>query len=134
MSKISKEVAQQEFNKWAEAKKISDTKRESNKDCEEEILNAIMEGHLTLTEENEWKYKLKFHLGKGEMNIVNELTFKLRLTINELNSVSKGLKPSDVEGKLIAYLSAITGESIGLLKTLDTVDYSTVSCIVAYFL
>jgi hypothetical protein len=129
MATLTREIAVSELKKWHEAKKISQSKLDSLKDCEEDLINAIMEGHLIVTEENTLKQILKFSIQETK-----ELNFKLRLTINELNGMTKGLKPTDLDGKLMAYACAITGEPLGVIKALDTVDYSIVSCIVTYFL
>ena len=46
----------------------------------------------------------------------------------------KGIKNNDSDGRLRAWMSAITGVNKSLLNLLDTNDYSVAEAIVTYFL
>lgn len=135
MKKIGIEVAQMDFERWLAFKKIKSKKREGNREQEETIVDAITHGSLIVEEDCSLKYKLDFPIKneKGE-ETQKEFIFKPRIAVWELNAKLKGVKASDGDGRVVAYVSAITGVNGGIIRKLDTEDYNLCQAIVMYFL
>ena len=132
--KVTKELAQEEFEKWATAKKIKQSARDSYKSIEEKIVESISEGILILNENLEWEHTLEFPIEGAGITSTSLLTYKLRLSTGVLNVAFKGIKPDESDERLVAMIAALTGEPKGIIKALDTsTDYSLASCIATYF-
>ncbi len=133
MKALSNESAVQDFEKWLDSKRIKDRKRESNKDAEAVLVEAIEDGDLVVNEDNTLTLKLIW--GTAEGNGVNELTFKNRLTVGERQTSTKGIKADDGEGRLISYIAALTDQPVGVIKKLESgEDYERAGAIATYFL
>lgn len=133
MKALDKATAINEFERWLTSKKISDRKREANKETEAVLIEAIEDGNLIVNDDNTLILKLIW--GTSEGNGVNELTFKNRLTVGERQSATKGIKADDGEGRLIGYIAALTDQPVGVIKKLESgEDYERASSIAIYFL
>lgn len=132
MSKIAKEVAEKEITDWLDFKKVSEAKRDTYKDNIETLTNAISEGLLTRSTDNQLVQVLKFEV--GEEKKVNELSFKPRLMISEIHTSMKGEKSTDADARVLGYISALTGQPKGIIKKLDTEDYAVGQAIALFFM
>lgn len=133
MTKIAKEVAEKEIKEWLDAKKVSATKREAYKDNIETLVDAIAEGYLTKAKEtNVLTQTLMFEV--GEEKKINTLTFQPRLMISKIHESMKGEKSTDADARVLAYISALTGQPKGIIKKLDTEDYSVPQAIALFFM
>ncbi len=129
------EMAQAEVNKWLDAKKVKQRKRESYPDAIEHITNAIAEGSLFLSEDFKLTQKLSFPVcDNSGAEVFSELEYKPRLTVFDTQAATKNVKAGDADGRIMAYASALTGKSNGLLGKLDTEDYTLVQSITVFFL
>lgn len=129
---VSREVAQSEFDKWADHKKISAKKREQQKDSIEAIVDAIVEGTLVLKEDNTLVHTLKFPT-EGEAPI-KTLEYKPRLKMDIVHAHLQNVKSNDADGRVAAYIAALTTKSKTIIKALDTEDYSIAQSIAVFFL
>ena len=135
MSKIAREVAEQEFEKWLDFKKVKSTKRLESKDQGEQIISAIENGSIIIDEKNNLVLTLDFPVEDSSGNVtLSTLKFSPRLRVVDLNKRLKGFKADDVDGRVLAYAAALTGENTGIIGCLDTEDYRIVGNIVMYFL
>jgi len=136
MEKVARPAAEQEFVSWLDFKRVKESKRVDNKDFAEQIINGISDGTISIDEKTkEMTVKLDFPLTDDQGNeTVSELVVKPRLTVQELNSKLAGVKKGSAVDMQPAYISAMTGKPIGLIKKLDTQDYSLLINIVVYFL
>jgi hypothetical protein len=133
--KVNLKTAKEEFDSWLDYKKIKDHDRLSNKDSEEIIIAAISEGSLILNEDKSFKYTLDFPVKSDDDKLIlSELTFIPRLQVYKLNSVLKSYKATDAEGRMLAYMKALTGEGTGRLDKMDLGDHKLCRSIVMYFL
>lgn len=129
---VSEELARREFSGWLDAKRISERKREQYKDQEDILVEAIMAGDLVV-EEKGLLLKLLFPTNDGEG--ISVLNFKNRLTVGERQATTKGVAANDAEGRLIAYIAALTDQPAGVIKKLESgEDYERASAIAVYFL
>lgn len=127
--KVNRETAVMELEKWLESKKISQNKRESLLDVESEIVDAICDGYLHLDEKTmEWKHTLKFPLEN-----LKELTYAHRINVGKVEVKTRTIKPDDLQGRIRAYISVLTGEPNGIISALDTADSSIAGSIASYF-
>lgn len=137
---LSKEVAEIELEKWFDTKRVRPDQRNRQNSftgidsSREALINSFVYGILVLNEETgELTQNLQFPLQSENVNI-DKLTIKPRITRADTNNASVGVKPTDIEGKTTAYLSAITGVPRGQLNKLDETDRSLSDIIVGYFL
>jgi len=130
---VAKEIAEQEFSKWFEAKKLPKKLLEKNADDKEAIISSIEEGVLSLNDDLIFTQKLNFPIKQGD-SIITELSFKFRVTEGELSAAMSGIKADDLIGQIqICYLSALTGVSRGIIRTLDPTDSYVGKKIAAFF-
>ena len=135
MSKVDLKTASDEVDKWLDYKRLNDKKRESRKEQIETLLDAIADGNLILNEDNTITYKLAFPIeDQNGSPALTELKFKPRIASGDVDNYLKGIKPSDADGRLRAYISCLTGVSSGLIKKLDTVDTDVPQAIALFFL
>jgi len=132
MGVVSKEIAEQEVIKWLDYKRVKDNTRESYKSAIEELQTAIELGELVLNENFEFEQKLVFPVG-NDSNI-DKLVFKPRLNIGEIQKAMKGVKSDDAQGMVMSIVSALTVQTTGILKQLDTQDYGVCQNIALFFI
>ncbi len=133
MLKIAREVAEKEIIEWLDFKKVGAAKRETYKDNIDALIDAVAEGVLTKEKAtNKLTYTLRFEV--GEEKKVNSLTFEPRLLISKIHEVMKGEKSTDADARVLAYISALTGCAKGIIKKLDTEDYSIPQAIALFFM
>ena len=135
MEKVARPAAELEFNSWLDFKRVKESKRVENQQFGEQIINCISDGTITIDEATQqMTVKLDFPLTDDQGNeTVAELVVKPRLTVQELNAKLNGVKGNAMDMQP-AYIAAMTGKPIGLIKKLDTQDYSLLINIVVYFL
>lgn len=130
--KVFRDQAQKEINEWLEFKKIGDKKREDASEQIEALVNAVVEGILTITEDKKITHALKFPL-EGEL-LINKLEYKPRLRVADIHTHMNGIKGGDADGRVRAYITALTGQPQNVIKALDTEDYSIAQSIAIFFL
>ena len=134
MSKISKEKAMEEITSWLDFKKVSDNKREVQKDTIETLVDAISDGSLVLTEDKSLLMKLKFPVEAENDMGFSELKFRPRLKTETVQKHLQGVKPSDVDGRLTAYIAALTSTPKSSIVKMDSEDTGLASAIAVFFL
>jgi hypothetical protein len=132
-TKIAKDIAAQEVQGWLDFKKIKEKKQESYKDQIEVLVDAVSEGTLEINSETKTiTQNLDFPIG-SEMK-VSKLEYKPRLTVGEIQSHMGGVKATDADGRITAYVAALTNQPKELIKKLDTEDNSIAQSIAIFFL
>lgn len=135
MKKVDLEVAKKDFEKWLDFKKIRERKREDNADFGEKIIDGIVSGDIIVKDDCKLNVKLRFPLLDENKKPVHEvLIFKPRIQVWELNKKLKGVKADDGDGRIAAYIAALTEINKGLVEKMDTEDSSLCQSIVMYFL
>lgn len=130
---IVREVAEADIEKWLVAKKITNSQREARKDEIDTLTDAIMDGNLVVKDDATLEHTLIHAIDKGEKK-VTALNYKLRLMVKDIQTAMKGVKNNDVEGRLLAYASALTGQNTGVLQYMDTADSRIANSISVFFL
>lgn len=131
---IQKEIAEQEFMSWFEAKKLPKSLLEKNADDKEGIISAIEEGVLCLNpDDNTWTQILRFPITVGN-EVIKDLKFKFRVQEGELSSSMRGIKTEDLIGQIsICYIAVLTGQNKGIIRSLDPADSWVGKKIAAFF-
>jgi type I site-specific restriction endonuclease len=132
MGKVNRELAEQMVDKWLDYKRVKPAKRESYKASIENITDAVEEGSLILNEEtHELEYTLDIPIGESKIQV---LKFRPRLTVGEINKRLKGVSPKEADARVVAYVSALTGQNSGVIEMLDTNDYDVCQAISVFFM
>lgn len=132
MEKVDLTTATADINRWLDAKKVSEKKREQQKDTIAALVEAVQEGSLVVNDDDSLTYVLMEPVGASAT--VKELKFKKRLTVGEVQNHLQGVKASDVDGRLMAYVCALTNVNKTILSQLGTDDYSIPQSIAIFFL
>lgn len=132
MSKVERSVAEQEIEEWLDKKKVLASVRELNKDSIDLLVDVICEGHMVKKDNGELDYTLLHPFGEEEK--VDRLTFKPRLNDKMLKPFLNGVKTNDGEGRLLAYIAALTNTQRAILENMDSVDKKVAMAVVIFFL
>jgi hypothetical protein len=135
MDKVNRELATNEVNSWLDSKKIRPKKRESYSTYVETLVDAICDGVLTYNRDNHtFVHVLNFPLsGDGEIS-VDKIVYKNRVNTFDVEPYLRNVKSTDSDGRLIAWICALTGRGVGIIKNLDTEDLSIGQSIAIFFL
>ena len=133
MTSVSREVAEAEVQAWLDKKKVFESNRENNKDSVEILVDGVCQGVLSL-DQTTWKFTHKLLFPFGDQIKVEELKYHSRLNDKMLKPYLNGVKPSDAEGRLLAYIAALTGQARAVLEELDTADKKIAMAIAIFFL
>lgn len=130
--KVSADVAKKDIDKWLDYKRVKETKRESYKEQIESLVDSVADGDLVLSEEHELVQTLRFPLD-GELALT-ELKYKPRLKVSTIHTHLNGVKSTDADGRICAYVAALTSKPKAVIKGLDTEDYSIAQSVAVFFL
>lgn len=133
MARINQEQAFNEVEAWLDYKRIFDRTREDNRDSIEMLEDMVMEGVLVIDQSTfEITHKLVFPI--GESNEITELKYKARLNDKMIEPYMRGVKAKDADGRLTAYVSALTSENSGIIKGMDSQDKKVAIAIAVFFI
>jgi hypothetical protein len=132
MSKVAREVAEQEIEKWLDYKKVSPKKRESLADHIDTLIDTVCDGYLVLNDDHSLTLQLKFPIESETQT--SDLNFKPRIKVNTVYNHMQGVKAGDGDGRLFANVAALTSKPKELIKALETEDYSICQAIAVFFL
>ena len=134
MAKINREVASKDVYGWLDSKKIMESTKESNEDSIELLIDAVVEGIVVIDDKTFlMTHNLQFPI--GEDKAVKSLTYKNRINDFNLEPCMKGVKPTDSQGMMRAYIQALSGQSKSILKGLDQgTDKKISQAVVIFFL
>lgn len=128
--KVTEEQAIQEFERFINVKHVNQKKRDTYKESEEEIIEAIMLGVVTVDEDGNINQKLQEPLDK-----IAEVKYEKRLRVKEARVAFKTVDQKDSIGRMIAILCKVTNiNNGGLWDQLDFADFTLAGHISNYFL
>lgn len=130
--KVDFDTANSEITGWLDCKKISDKKRDVQKDTISTLVDAVADGSLVVEDDNSLTHTLKFAVGKDGQ--IKDFKYKPRITVGDVHGHLQGVKPSDADGRLLAYVAALTNQTKGIIGLLDTEDYGIAQSIAIFFL
>ena len=132
-TKVAIEVAKSDIEAWLDHKKITDKKREAYESNIETLTDAIVDGYLVHNaQDHTLEHTLKFSFGT-EMK-VEKLTYIPRLNMQRLKPYLTGVKSTDADGRITAYICALTGKAKGIIEQLDSEDLTIAQAVAIFFL
>ena len=132
---VSKEIADQEVEKWLDFKKIDQDDIKDIDDQKTPLSLAIQKGYLSLDSDMVFHHKLKFPIEDVDGNIVlDKISYKPRLKMWEIESKTKGVDMKNTFALIRAYMCALTDLNSGMLKKLDSSDNKIAQGIALFFL
>lgn len=127
---LDEDIAIKEVSKWLDHKKIRPKRREDNEDYVEQLVEGFKDCRLTLDEKtHEISMKLEMEIGE-----IKKLIFQPRMTFGTVHPYLKKVKPGDADGRLLAYVIALTDSSRNVVDKLDTEDHKLALAIAVFFL
>ncbi len=132
MGKVAVAIAEKDVNKWLDYKQIDDEEREENSDQIDNLIRYVSSGKLILGEDCVFIQKLNFPI-KGEI-VTSELKYMARSDVSTINSNLRGVKADNPDGRVVAYIAALTQNPKGLIEALDTSDYKVGQSIAVFFI
>lgn len=129
---VSKEIAIADVARWLDHKRVRQTKREEYKQHIESLVLAVQDGLLTVEENCTITQHLLWPIGENEN--IKELSFKPRLSQEQLNPYISKLSSGSADERLRAYICALTGQAVGIIGKLDTEDNTISQSIAVFFL
>jgi len=129
MNVVSREIAEQEVEKWLDFKRVRPKKRKDMEDSIKELIESFEEGILELdSATHEIKQNLIWEAGNRKF-----LTFKPLLTVGASQRRLQSVKSSDGHAMISAYVSELTGENSGIIGGMNTEDYGISRTIAGFF-
>jgi hypothetical protein len=133
--KVSFEQAQQEVNDFLDLKNISPRKKEKLTAQVDELIEAVMYGHVTIDGES-IKQTLQDPLLSNDGTVaLAELSFNSRITVGELNkrmsAMPKGTGPAGYAAAGVAAYASLP--SVAMVEKLQIRDYGITQTIISFF-
>jgi len=128
---LSREMAQEEFSRWLNIKKIKEEKvdlKEKYADAKETLISGIADGRITIDEKGNMTVKLNIPLGDNEQT--DSLTFKPRMQAFEMDKLNRC---STDTAKARAFIEILTGQLAGVIRNLDSNDMALCNEIVVFY-
>jgi len=124
-------VARAEVDRWLDAKRVNEKQRKTNSESIDHLVDAFADGTLVLNDDNKIAMNLTWEVGEGGK--ITKLEFKPRLRVGEIHNNMKGIKSTDADARILAYIATLTDQPSGVISQLDTEDYRVASSIVVFF-
>jgi hypothetical protein len=130
---INVDVATNDINAWLDAKRVRSTKRTEMKSSVDGLVKAVQDGLIVFDSETGFLTQtLLWPIGENEG--VKTFNYKLRLNSFELDPFLKNVSSGDGDGRLRAYVAALTSQLPSVVSKLDTEDLSIAQSIAVFFL
>ena len=131
MEAVSLEVAEQEVQAWIEKCRFRKRKVESNKEYVDQLIEGVIHGDLSIDEET---HDIEMELIRP-VGDVRKLVFKTELKVKEIRHKLKSgnVSAGDSDGRILAYISALTNQPFSVIDDLNTEDQSLASSIAIFF-
>jgi hypothetical protein len=130
---VTPEQADNELTAWLDEKRVKPRKRKESSDTIETLIEAIEDGDITFDEKGDLIQILSDPAGEGSLK-VEKLKYKTRITLKEVRVRLKNVKSNDIDGRVVAYISAATGENSAVIDELSTTDWSLSQSIAVFFM
>lgn len=133
MGKIAREVAEEEIKVWLDYTHVRERTRETYKEQVETLVDAMCDGFLILNHDTKvLSQTLSSPVGKD--GVEKGLDYKHELRIGAVQNHLRGVKAGDSDGRVMAYVCALTSKNSEIIKDIKTHDYSICQSIALFFL
>lgn len=126
---MNRDAAEKEIASWLDYKRIKESTREQYKGQIDVLVEAMQYGDITL---NATSYVIKQKLSFPVEGLIDELEYKARMSVGDLNKVPT--KAGDFDGKVVAYIAALTGKGMSHIQKMDSEDYKIGQAIAVFFM
>ena len=134
MSTISREIAENEVTKWLDYKKVTDSTKESYDGFSDKLISSMQNGNLVLDKEHNLIFTPVDSVKNKEGEVtVKEFKFKPRIRMKELRPYLTGVKSGDGDGRLLAYICALTHSPTAVVDELYSEDFAICEAIAIFF-
>lgn len=130
--KVTREIAERDITTWLDHKKVGFQKRLSNKDQIDGLIDAVMEGSLTLKDDMVLIHNLKFPIGSEV--VTEKFEYVPRIKLSQVQTHLQHVKGSDSASIITAYIAALTGKPTKMIGELDSEDSRIAQNIALFFL
>jgi len=127
---ISIELAAKEVTAWLDYKRVKEGKREAYKANIDALAYAISVGDISIDSNT---FVIKQKLCVPVEGLYNELSYKPRITVGELQKHSAG-KATSLDNAIVSAVAALTEKSISHIQKMDTEDYAIAAAIGVFFI
>lgn len=127
----TKENAVKEVTAWLDYKKIKNNQRETNSALVDLLVEAVQYGTITIDSNT---FEITQKLDNPVPGLLNDLKYQPRITVGDLHKVTSVVKSGDIDGKVCAYIAALTGKGLSHIQKLDSEDYKVGQCIALFFM
>lgn len=125
---VSKLVAANDVEQWLQKMKVTARKRDEKQKDIQTLIKAVMYGEAKVDAEGNLVQVLQF-----PTSALQELKYGQRVTVEDVSTKTKANGSTDAFGVMVAYISAITGNAMGVIETMDNGDMELASIIVGFF-
>lgn len=132
MQSVTREVAQNDIERWLDFKGVRRRKRESNKEYIEQLIEGVEDCYLKVDDDCNIHFELAIPIGNDDHKI-KELVFKPLLQVKDYHPHLKNVKPGDSDGRMMAYICGLTGQNSGVIHQLYTDDLTVATNIAVFF-
>lgn len=124
---VDRETAEKDVTAWLDKQHVKPRKRAEKEQDIEELVKAMMYGEVRLNDAGAMVQVLEYPAGGTK-----ELVYENRVTVEDISVKTKngGTDPFSV---VAAYVSAITGITMGVARKMDNSDMALAGNIVAFF-
>tara|TARA_R110000868_G_scaffold334900_3_gene595571 strand:+ start:10 stop:426 length:417 start_codon:yes stop_codon:yes gene_type:complete len=132
---VSKEVALEDLEKFVNKFVKKPVPVNELEETYPDVLDAIMEGHLSFDENNIPELKLKFPIKGEDDNIaLSKISFRTRIKPTQLADIAKGLHPQkEIFTLQLKMTSYIIDQPVAMLDKFDRYDYDVISQVASVF-
>lgn len=133
MSKVSKEVAVEDLNRFMESFRLDPIKKGKLDDCIEECIELIQYGMLCVTEENQLKFELIEPIvdSKGEAVQSSVVFGNKRVSVKDIQDQDDCKTQREQMSFMVGKL---TGLNKGLIEKLSADDITYITSIARFFM
>jgi len=128
---MSPELARKEVDNWLDIKGVKDRRIKENEDTVDTLCEAVEDGDLYF---RDGKLVQKLNQPIGNEGVIKELTYENRIKLSEVRNRLKGVKSTDLDGRMLAYVGSAVNKPIKMLENIDTADWSLAQSIVVFFM
>jgi len=125
------EVAAKEVAAWLDFKRVKAAKREAYKANIDALAYAISVGDISIDEKT---FVITQKLCVPVDGLYNELCYKPRITVGDLQKHSAASKAQTLDNAIVAAVAALTDKSVSHIQKMDTEDYAIAAAIGVFFI
>lgn len=130
---VTKEVAVKEVESWLDYRRVKASQRETYKAQIGTLVEGVQFGDITIDAEKH-TITQAMQFPEATKSLFTSLTYQPRISIGDLQKHTTNVKATDFEGKVVAYMAALTGQGMSGISKMDSEDYKIGQAIALFFM